>query len=97
MYSSAYLKPEIQAATERAIDLVAKSGISGHGAALRWTVYHSNLATEHGDGVIIGVSSPAQLTSNLDMIEQGPLPEELVQAMNEVYDQIAGSEMAYHF
>jgi len=31
------------------------------------------------------------------MIEQGPLPQEVINAMEELYKEIEGSEMSYHF
>lgn len=96
MYASMYLKPNIEAATDQALDLAAKHGINGHAAALRWTVYHSKLAADFGDSVIIAASSPDQLISNLDMIEQGPLPEDVVGAVENLYRNIAGTEMSYH-
>ncbi|RFU35710.1 hypothetical protein B7463_g537, partial [Scytalidium lignicola] len=96
-YSSGYMKPSIQAATDKAVNLVAKHGINGHAAALRWTVYHSTLSDKYGDAVIIGASSVAQLNINIDMIEQGPLPVEVVDAMEEVYKEIGSDSMSYHF
>ncbi|KAH8814837.1 NADP-dependent oxidoreductase domain-containing protein [Xylogone sp. PMI_703] len=97
IYSSNYLKPSIEAATDKAIGLVQKHGINGHAAALRWTVYHSKLDKKYGDSVIIGASSPAQLNSNIDMIEQGPLPQEVVDAMDDLYKHIEADAMPYHF
>lgn len=47
--------------------------------ALRWMVHHSGLKIKDGrDGIIIGVSSVAQLEDNLNNLEKGPLPEEVV-------------------
>jgi aflatoxin B1 aldehyde reductase len=97
IYASAYVKPNIETATDQALDLATKHGISGHAAALRWTVYHSRLAADFGDSIIIAASSPDQLISNLDMIEQGPLPEDVVEAVDNLYGNIAGTEMPYHF
>ncbi|KAG0652672.1 Oxidoreductase sirO [Hyphodiscus hymeniophilus] len=99
LYSSFYLKPGIEAATDQALSTASKYGINGHAAALRWTVYHSILSAEFGDSVIIGASSAAQLTSNIDYIEQGPLPEDVVTALEGLYKGIVadGEEIGYHF
>ncbi|KAL0937005.1 aflatoxin b1 aldehyde reductase member 2 [Colletotrichum truncatum] len=94
-YSNFYLKPSIAAATEKALEVASKHGIGGHAAALRWTSYHSVLSKTHGDSVIIGASSPEQLESNIDMIEQGPLPEDVVAAFEAVYKEI-GDVVPYH-
>jgi len=55
--------------------------------ALRWVMHHSalNVANNGGDGIIIGVSSKAQLESNLKDLEKGPLPEEVVQVLDEAW------------
>jgi aflatoxin B1 aldehyde reductase len=60
-------------------------------------VYHGALDSKYGDSVIIGASSPEQLISNLDMIEQGHLPKDVVEALEVVYKEIADSEIPYHF
>lgn len=97
MYSALYLKPAIEAATENALAIAAKHGVSGHAAALRWTAYHSVLDPKYGDAVIIGSSTVDQLNSNLDVIEQGPLPEDIVEAINAVYNEVGQEEIPYHF
>ncbi|XDG03817.1 hypothetical protein ABKA04_003432 [Annulohypoxylon sp. FPYF3050] len=54
--------------------------------ALRWVVHHSQLKIKDGnDGILIGVSSHDQLVSNLDNLEKGPLPEDIVQALDEAW------------
>lgn len=94
-WSMIYKKPSIIAATEKAVDVALKHGIDGHAAALRWTVHHGILSREHGDSVIIGASSLEQLASNLDMIEQGPLPGEVVSALELIHEEIK-YEVSYH-
>lgn len=96
LYTSFYMKPNIRAATDRALDLAEKHGISGHATALRWTIYHSKLATEFCTAITIATLNPGQLFSNFDMIEQGPLPEDVVGAVEGPYSEIEGTEMAYH-
>lgn len=55
--------------------------------ALRWLVHHStlNVLPEKGgkDGIIIGVSSMKQLEENLKACKEGPLPEDVVKALDE--------------
>ena len=54
--------------------------------ALRWCVHHSALKVMDGnDGVIIGVSSLKQLEGNLRDLEKGPLPEDVVQALDQAW------------
>ncbi|KAI4866126.1 aldo/keto reductase [Hypoxylon rubiginosum] len=97
LYSSFYQKPSIVAAADNAASVASKYGISGHAAALRWTAYHGVLEKAHGDSIVLGASSSEQLDSNIDAIEQGPLPEDVVAAFDAVYGQIdKESEVAYH-
>ena len=55
--------------------------------ALRWVVHHSALKITNGgrDGVIIGVSNFDQLNMNLIDLEKGPLPDEVVKALDEAW------------
>lgn len=89
------MKPSIEAATDRALHVASKHGISGHAAALRWTAHHGALSSAHGDSIIVGASSLEQLESNLDMIEQGPLPGDIVSALEALHEEI-GHEVSYH-
>ena len=72
----------------RVIEPVAeKHNLSLLEIALRWCVHHSALKMTDGgrDGVIIGISSFAQLESNLKDLEKGPLPEEVVQTLDQAW------------
>lgn len=77
--------------TFRALELVERAvarhdGLTMVETALRWVVHHSQLRVRDGnDGVIIGVSSPDQLTANLDALEKGPLPEDVVKSLDEAW------------
>lgn len=51
-------------------------------ATLRWLRHHSILSPIHGDGIIIGASTLVHLTSNLDALAQGPLPDNIVHAFD---------------
>lgn len=60
--------------------------------ALRWVVHHSALNIKDGnDGVLIGISSVPQLEDNLDHLEKGPLPEDVVQALDQAW-QVAKAD-----
>jgi aflatoxin B1 aldehyde reductase len=77
--------------------VAAKHGVSGHAAALRWTTYHSVLAPKYDDAIIIGSSTVDQLNSNLDIIEQGPLPGDIVEAFSVLYNEVGEEGVPYHF
>lgn len=73
-------------------------GITAHAASLRWMVWHSALVAEMGDGIVLGVSSVSQLEQNLDILEQGPLPECVVKVMQDAWEtiQASGRGPTYH-
>ncbi|TWW61942.1 aflatoxin B1 aldehyde reductase member 3 [Takifugu flavidus] len=58
-------------------------------AAMRWMYHHSKLKSEHGDGVIIGMSTMEQLQQNLAAAEEGPLNERVVAAFDEAWNLVA--------
>ncbi|KAF4464475.1 Aflatoxin B1 aldehyde reductase member 2 [Fusarium albosuccineum] len=89
-------RPTIEAAVNKALEVASKHGIGGHAAALRWTAYHSILNRAHGDALVVGASSPEQLETNIDHIEEGPLPDDVAAAF-EAVGQEAGDEIKYHF
>lgn len=71
----------------RLIEPVAlQHGLTLLEVALRWCAHHSKLRFQNGrDGVIIGVSNFEQLKSNLRDLEKGPLPDEVVQTLDEAW------------
>jgi len=66
--------------------VVEKHGLTLIETAFRWIVHHSKLNIKDGnDGIIMGVSSLQQLQSNLKDIEKGPLPDEVVEVLDEAW------------
>uniref|UniRef100_A0A3Q3WX83 NADP-dependent oxidoreductase domain-containing protein n=1 Tax=Mola mola TaxID=94237 RepID=A0A3Q3WX83_MOLML len=80
----------------QAIDLVLKALDTAYGsqkptltsAAMRWMYHHSQLKGDHGDGVIIGMSTMEQLQQNLAASEEGPLDERVVAAFDEAWNLV---------
>ncbi|XP_037684283.1 aflatoxin B1 aldehyde reductase member 2-like [Choloepus didactylus] len=81
----------------QAIALVEKALQAAYGphapsmtsAALRWMYHHSQLQGVHGDAVIQGMSSLAQLEENLAATEEGPLEPAVVEAFDQAWDLVA--------
>lgn len=97
MYRDRYYR----ASTFKALQLVEqgaeKHGLSVIETALRWVVHHSALKIKDGnEGIIIGVSSAQQLQENLDNLEKGPLPEDLVQALEEAW-QVSKADTVHYW
>ena len=65
--------------------------------ALRWCVHHSalNVATNGGDGIIIGVSNKGQLENNLKDLEKGPLPDDVVQVLDQAWQHTKATAPPY--
>ena len=64
--------------------------------ALRWMVHHSKLDAGSGDAVIIGVSNAEHLEENLEDLEKGPLPDEVVECLNEAWAKTKGVVRNYY-
>lgn len=66
---------------------IAKHGLSMPETALRWVHHHSKLQIGNGgrDGIVVGVSSFAQLETNLADAQKGPLPQDVVDALDKAW------------
>ncbi|KAI2467800.1 Aldo/keto reductase [Annulohypoxylon bovei var. microspora] len=71
-----YDRPEFHDAVKKLLEVIEPLGIKPSEAALRWVAYHSDLSEE--DGVILGATKIEQLKQNLEDIEKGPLPQDVV-------------------
>jgi len=85
-YRQRYFKDSTFQALKLMEEVAAKHNLSMIEMALRWVVHHSQLKITNGnDGILIGVSSVEQLEQNLDNLEKGSLPEEVVQALDQAW------------
>lgn len=77
--------------------LVAKKhGLTEAECGLRWMAHHSALKRELKDAVLVGASSSQQLEGNLLDLEKGPLPNEVLQALNDGWAHISGVYKYWH-
>ncbi|KAF2450544.1 aflatoxin B1-aldehyde reductase [Karstenula rhodostoma CBS 690.94] len=86
IYRARYLQDGNLAALSIIEPVVTAHGLTLIEVALRWLVHHSALKMRTGggnDGIIIGASSLSQLDTNLAQFEKGPLPKEVVDALDE--------------
>lgn len=84
-----YFKQSVLDALAAVEPVAKKHSIPLIETALRWCVHHSKLKmrTEGGDdGIIIGISSYGQLEQNVEACEKGPLPEEVVVALDRAWE-----------
>nr|POE80918.1 aflatoxin b1 aldehyde reductase member 4 [Quercus suber] len=87
MYRKRYFKDATFDALRIIEPVAEKHNLTLLEIAFRWLTHHSSLNIKDGgrDGIIIGVSSEAQLESNMKDLEKGPLPEEVVNALDEAW------------
>ncbi|KAL3491769.1 NADP-dependent oxidoreductase domain-containing protein [Aspergillus germanicus] len=86
MYRKRYFRDATFDALAVIEPVVEKHGLSLPETAIRWVHHHSKLNIKDGrDGIIIGVSSFSQLESNLRDVQKGPLPEEVVDALDKAW------------
>jgi aflatoxin B1 aldehyde reductase len=62
-----------------------KYGFTVAEVALRWIEHHSQLKSELSDAIIVGASSTRHLEENLADLEKGPLPEDMVEALESAW------------
>ncbi|KAF8928884.1 hypothetical protein BGZ58_009312, partial [Dissophora ornata] len=55
-------------------------------SALRWITHHSDLGPN--DAIIIGASSLKHLEDNLNDLEKGPLPKEVLDVYDEAWEHV---------
>lgn len=86
LYRDRYLHPAQLAACDDHVRACERAGIAPAHAALRWLQHHSALRA--GDGVIVGASRPAHLSANLAALDEGPLPAEVLAALDQGWASI---------
>ncbi|TRM58171.1 NADP-dependent oxidoreductase domain-containing protein [Schizophyllum amplum] len=95
MYRERYLNEGYVEALAYLKGVAAKHELTLIEIALRWMQHHSQLGP--GDGVILGASSAAQLAENCAASAKGPLPEDVVAALDDAHRIVLkhGGEPAY--
>lgn len=71
-------------------EVAEKHNLTEVQCAMRWLSHHSMLNNECGDAIIICGVTPEQLKEDLAALEEGPLPEEVVQVLNAAYLKVRG-------
>ncbi|KAJ3102174.1 hypothetical protein HDU97_000735 [Phlyctochytrium planicorne] len=85
-YRKRYWNETYFSAVESLKSVCAKHNVTLISAAHRWMFHHSKLDFTRNDGVIIGVSSIKHAEENLSCCEEGPLPEEIVETFDKVWE-----------
>ena len=91
LYQDRYWHKQDFEAVEKLKTIAHKSGRSLISIAFNWLLNHTA-----SDCVILGASRPEQLAQNLAACEEGPLPEDVVKACDEVWQELRGPIPVYN-
>ncbi|QRW14588.1 aldo/keto reductase family protein [Ceratobasidium sp. AG-Ba] len=86
MYRARYVRSNYFDAVESLKPIAAAHGLRLTEIALRWCQHHSVLTPE--DGIIVGASSAAQLEQNCADSTKGPLPEDILSALDAAWEKV---------
>ncbi|KAJ3756804.1 Aldo/keto reductase [Lentinula raphanica] len=77
-------------------EVADKYGLTMAEVALRWLCHHSMLKPVFGDSIIIGASSLEHVKQNLADLEKGPLPTEVVEALDKSWEIVKPYASPYY-
>ena len=81
-YQRRYWNEGYFAAVKQFSDVCAAENTAPANAALRWLVHHSDLQSDKRDSVVLGASSLAHYEANQGAMQDGPLPDSIVEALD---------------
>jgi aflatoxin B1 aldehyde reductase len=96
LHQGRYMNDRYFDALEILRPVAKKHSLTEAECGLRWMVHHSVLKKELKDALIVGASSTKQLEENLVDLEKGPLPDEVVQALNDGWTHVSGTYKYWH-
>jgi len=91
LYQGRYWHSQSFNAVERLRQIARSTGRSLVSLSLNWLLHHTT-----SDVVILGASSLAQLNENLASIDDGPLPDDVVKACDQVWLDLRGPLPVYN-
>lgn len=99
VYRDRYFKDEYFEALALVRPVVEANNLTMIETAIRWLVHHSALriTRESGghDGIVTGASNLSQLSGNLDDVEKGPLPLEVVAVLDKAWEVVKSKAPTY--
>ena len=94
-YRSRYWHEEYFDALDILRPVAAKHGLTEAECALRWMTHHSMLKRDKGDAIIIGASSTKHMEENMVDLEKGPLPQDILDALDAGWEKARGISIRY--
>lgn len=94
-YQDRYWKPDIFSVVRSFAKACEAEGIAPASAALRWLVHHSDISDNDNHAIILGSSTVAHLEQNLIACDEGPLPESIIQSLDDGWEQVRATCIKY--
>lgn len=91
MYSQRYLSESVLATVESFAAVADEAGIPQAEMALRWVAGAQGI-----DSLLLGASRVSQLEANIAAVAKGPLPEDIITAIDEATASVRGSQPQYN-
>lgn len=91
MYSQRYLSDSVLAAVESFAAVADDAGITQAEMALRWVAGAQGIGS-----LLLGASRVSQLQANIAAIAKGPLPADIITAIDEATASVRGSQPKYN-
>lgn len=87
-YQDRYWKPDMFAVMNSFAKACEACSIAPANAAIRWLVNHSDITNNADNAIILGASTSEHLKQNLAACTQGPLPDAVLQALDNGWQQV---------
>lgn len=94
-YQGRYWKKSYFDGIDKVKQVCEKENVHIVAATYRWLAFHSMLSETRGDGLIMGFSKLSQLQQNIDAINQGPLPQNIVDAFSDAWENCRSDAPEY--
>lgn len=94
-YQERYWKPDMFSVIPSFAEACQAEAIAPASAALRWLVHHSAISSKEDHAIILGSSTLAHLKQNLTACEEGPLPDSIVQSLDDGWQQVRPTCIKY--
>ena len=96
-YRKRYWKPSYIEAVKLITEICVSLNIKPAEAAYRWLAFHSKLNDINNDAIIIGASSIEQFNSNLNSLERGELPIEILETFDNAWQESKSESPDYFY
>ncbi|OKL63191.1 hypothetical protein UA08_01880 [Talaromyces atroroseus] len=97
LYNSLYNTPVKLDFLAKFGKIASDDGISQAELAHRWVTYNSYLDADKGDAIIVGARFGSQLTATLEWLKKGPLSQETVDKLDEIWKGVEGEAILDNF